>query len=341
MVKRKGNLIQKLSNPANIILADCLARKGKTRSKKYIEEHDRNILEDIFDLSRSFTSLSYKTSKYSISKIYEPKERTIYKLPYYPDRIAHHSLMNILRELWNNQFITNTYSCIKGRGIHKCFRDLKRDLWKTRNTNETTYCLKLDITKFYPSIDHCILKGIVSRKIKDSRVLSILYEIIDSTNNVNDTNYGKGVPIGNYLSQYFANLYLSQFDHWCKEELKCRYYYRYADDIVILSYSKSKLRNILVAIKLYLKHVLQLSTKDNYQIFPVEIRGIDFVGYIFRHTYIKVRKRIKIRCKRKISRLSYNRAKTVFQSYKGWFIHCDSVNLIRTIIKLYSYGLQR
>ena len=91
----------------------------------------------------------------------------------------------------------------------------------------------MDITKFYPSIDHNILKSIISRKIKDTKVLEILYEIIDSVNGINGI-YGKGVPIGNYLSQYFANLYLTGFDHWCKEELKCRYYYRYSDDIVIL-----------------------------------------------------------------------------------------------------------
>lgn len=102
----------------------------------------------------------------------------------------------------------------------------------------------MDITKFYPSIDHNILKSIISRKIKDTKVLEILYEIIDSVNGINGI-YGKGVPIGNYLSQYFANLYLTGFDHWCKEELKCRYYYRYADDIVILGESKAHFRMFL------------------------------------------------------------------------------------------------
>lgn len=120
----------------------------------------------------------------------------------------------------------------------------------------------MDITKFYPSIDHNILKSIISRKIKDTKVLEILYEIIDSVNGINGI-YGKGVPIGNYLSQYFANLYLTGFDHWCKEELKCRYYYRYADDIVILGESKAHLRNVLVAIKLYLKHVLKIEEGYN------------------------------------------------------------------------------
>lgn len=139
-----------------------------------------------------------------------------------------------------------------------------------------------------------------------------------------------GVPIGNYLSQYFANLYLTGFDHWCKEELKCRYYYRYADDIVILGESKAHLRNVLVAIKLYLKHVLKLGVKGNYQILPVESRGIDFVGYVFRHDYIRVRKGIKNSCRKRI-RHSNNLA-GILPSYFGWFQHCNAVNLKRTIL---------
>lgn len=152
---------------------------------------------------------------------------------------------------------------------------------------ETTYCLKLDIRKFYPSINHDILyNDIVKRKIKDPYILKILKEIIYSAN---------GVPIGNYLSQYFANLYLAYFDHWVKEQLKCKFYFRYADDIVILSNSKEFLHDVLNKIRVYLKDKLALDLKPNYQIFPVEARGIDFVGYIFRHRYTLLRKSIKLK----------------------------------------------
>ena len=182
MVKRKGNLISSLCRMDNILLADTNARKAKRRSRRFIEKHDKNIIEEDRALARSFSDLSYKTSPYVTYKIYEPKERLIYRLPYYPDRIAHHAIMNVVKEHWTKQFITNTYSCIEHRGTHKCLKDLKRDLRKTRGNNETQYCLKLDITKFYPSIDHNILKSIISRKIKDTKVLEILYEIIDSVN---------------------------------------------------------------------------------------------------------------------------------------------------------------
>lgn len=113
----------------------------------------------------------------------------------------------------------------------------------------------MDIRKFYPSLDHDILKAIIRKKVKDWELLWLLDEIIDSA---------ERVPIGNYLSQFFANLYLAYFDHWLKEELRVKYYYRYADDMVILSDSKDQLRSWLVAIKLYLTNVLKLKLKDNY-----------------------------------------------------------------------------
>lgn len=113
----------------------------------------------------------------------------------------------------------------------------------------------MDIRKFYPSVNHDILKAIIRKKIKDDDLLWLLDEIIDSAD---------GVPIGNYLSQFFANLYMAYFDHWVKEELKVKYYYRYADDIVLLSNSKDQLRNWLLAIKVYLTNMLKLKLKDNY-----------------------------------------------------------------------------
>lgn len=172
-----------------------------------------------------------------------------------------------MEPIWTKIFIKQTYSCIKDRGIHNVAYDLKAALVK--HPNETLYCLKMDVKKFYPSIDHDILCDIIKRKIKDKNLLILLIGIIYSAD---------GVPIGNYLSQFFADL--AYFDHWVKEELKCKFYFRYADDIVILSSDKDFLRRVLIAIKMYLKEVLNLRLKSNYQIFPVDDRGVDFVGSI-------------------------------------------------------------
>lgn len=158
------------------------------------------------------------------------------------------------------------------------------------------------------------------RKFKDDRLLSLLDEIIDST---------EGLPIGNYLSQYFANFYLSYFDHWLKEKKEVRYYFRYADDMVILSNSKVYLHEILYDIKTYLTNNLKLEVKNNYQIFPVDKRGIDFVGYVIYHTHVLVRKNIK---KNFAKMLKRRKNKNSIASYMGWLKHCNSKHLTKTLL---------
>ena len=325
-MKRLGNLYDKIIDIDNLKLADEKARKGKLKSYGVIK-HDKNRGENILKLQRMLIENKYTTSDYHIFKIYDPKEREIYQLPYYPDRIVHHAIMNILEPIWVKIFIENTYSCIKGRGIHAAVRDLKYAL-KSDGEN-TKYCLKLDIRKFYPSIDHDILKSVIRNNIKDNNLLLLLDEIIDSA---------PGVPIGNYLSQYFANLYLSYFDHWLKEVKHVKYYYRYADDIVILHGDKDYLHCLLVDIKDYLHDNLRLTVKQNYQIFPVSSRGIDFVGYVFYHTHTLMRKSIKRNMCRKVALLKNKNValkpyKQALCSWIGWAKYCNSKNLLKTILK--------
>ena len=326
-MKRINNVYDKICDLDNIEKADNKARKCKRKQYSVIK-HDKNRAEDNFDLFLDLSLENYKTSKYSTFKVYEPKERLIFRLPYYPDRITHHAIMNIMEPIWMKVFTKDTYSCIKGRGIHTLARQLKHDL---QNDKEgTKYCAKMDIKKFYPSIDHEILKMIIRKKIKDKKLLKLLDEIIDSAD---------GVPIGNYLSQYFANLYLAYFDHWIKEVLKVKHYYRYADDIVLLSDDKDQLRRWVIAIRIYLKENLKLELKSNYQIFPVEVRGIDFVGYVFRHNYIKIRKGVKLRLMKlvrlyKDDKISQEKFEQSVTSYFGWLKYCNSKNLLRKIHKI-------
>lgn len=328
-MKRIGNIFDKICDIQNIELADDYARRGK--NKKYgILKHDKNRTKENLQLQKSLQQLTYNTSKYSTFTVYEPKKRLIYRLPYYPDRITHWAIMNILEPIWTNIFIKQSYSCVKDRGIHNLLKDLKKVL--TKDKEGTKYCLKLDIVKFYPSIDHDILKQIIRRKIKDKRLLILLDNIINSTS---------GVPIGNYLSQFFANLYLTYFDHWLKEEVKVKYYFRYADDIVILSDSKDKLRQIFILVKLYLKHVLNLNVKHNYQVFPVNKRGIDFVGYVFHHSYIILRKSIKYKIKRLLylyyqHKISFKKLKLKLTAYFGWLKYCNSKHFLQYLYDITS-----
>ena len=162
-MKRYSGLHDKLCTIENIEVADDNARKNK--NKKYgINKHDKNRQYENEDLVDKLFNLKYKTSKYSLYKIYEPKERIIYRLPYYPDRIAHHAIMNVVKDIWTKSFIHNTYSCIEGRGIHLCANNLKRDLRKY--PNETKYCLKLDIRKFILVFLMMVLKNVLEKRLK-------------------------------------------------------------------------------------------------------------------------------------------------------------------------------
>jgi retron-type reverse transcriptase len=325
-MKRVGNLYEKIVSLENLRLADDKARKGKYRSYG-VMRHDQNRDSNIFKLHESLNAGTYKTSRYHIFNMVTDagKERTIYRLPYYPDRIMHHAIMNVMEPVWTSIFTSDTYSCIKGKGIHGALNKLKSDLKDVKNTQ---YCLKLDIRKFYPSIDHAILKQLIRRKIKDIKLLQLLDEIIDSAT---------GVPIGNYLSQFFANIYLTYFDHHIKEQLGVKYYYRYADDIVILHSDKAFLHDLLQKIEAYMRDNLKLEVKHNYQVFPVDVRGIDFVGYVFRHTHIRMRKSIKQNFARKVAKLNKkeNISPAAFQaqvcSYEGWAKHCNSKHLLKTL----------
>lgn len=317
IMKRENDLYQKICSLENLKQADINARKGKQRSYGVII-HDKNRDQNIRTLHETLLSKNFKTSKYFIFKIRDPKERDIYQLPYYPDRIVHHAIMNILEPIWTSIFTADTYACIKERGIHAVVRKIKKDL---RDEQGTKYCLKLDIRKFYPSINHDILKQIIRRKIKDIDLLNLLDSIIDSAD---------GVPIGNYLSQYFANLYLAYFDHWIKEEKGVKYYYRYADDIVLLSNNKEDLHLIFRQISEYLQDKLMLEVKSNYQVFPIEARGLDFVGYRFWHTHTLLRKSIKKSFARAVAKKgSYS--KHIQSSYYGWAKYCNSINLLRKL----------
>ena len=315
----------------NLILADKNARKGKQHSYG-VTLFDKHREENLNKLHDILLEGNCHTSKYSTFKIYEPKERLIYRLPYFPDRIMHHAIMNIMCDKWIKTMTSDTYACIKGRGIHSCANKIKHDLCE--NKDKRMYCLKLDIRKFYPSIDHDELKKTIRLKIKDKRLLDLLDEIIDST---------EGVPIGNYLSQFFANIFLSDIDHKLKEKLHVKYYYRYADDMVIISGSKDKLHEIKDFINTELKN-RKLILKDNWQIFPIAKnkhdvgRGIDFIGYVFYMQCTYLRKSIKksfMRTAIKIDGKHLTKGKLIKHeaAWRGWCKYDNSKNLYNKLIQ--------
>lgn len=174
-MKRLNNLYSQIISIENLRIADTKASKGK--SKQYgVEVHRKQQEANILLLHLRLLNKDYKTSPYTTFKVYEPKERVVYRLPYFPDRITHHAVMNILEPIFVSTFTADTYSCIKGKGIHAAARAVEKAL---QDKPGTQYCLKLDIKKFYPNIDHEVLKQLLRRKIKDNDLLWLLDEIID------------------------------------------------------------------------------------------------------------------------------------------------------------------
>lgn len=338
MPKRIGYILPELVEDSNLQQAYHKSRRGKTYVYSLIKNQGFNPDETLEKLKWDFINGTYKTSDYTTFKIYEPKERTVFRLPYNPDRIAHHAIMNVLEQFWVNKMLPTSFSCVKGRGVHGVVKYMKKIL--TKDPEGTKYCLKMDIKKFFPNIDHRVLKQIISKHIKDQDVLNILYEIIDSTNRYfyETKQYnmiGKSIPIGNYLSQFFANIVLAEYSRSIHRIFKNVYVIIYMDDIVILASNKATLHKIRKYSQDYL-HKLKLEIKSNYQVFPVDDRGIDFVGYKFYHTHILLRKNLKLRITKTIrryinSKITAKDFKNKIQAYYGWMKYCNSKNYLKKL----------
>ena len=319
--KKLRNIYPLLYENANIIRAQYNAQKGKG-DRSEIKRFNDNLHDNLADLYDMLRNETYEPGEYRVKVIHEPKERVIMIAPFYPDRIVHHCIINVLGRHWYHIFASNTYACIKGRGIHKCMEDVHRALLTDRAG--TRYCLKIDIRKFYDNVDHAALKRIIRYTIADEQMLRLLDKIIDSNGKA------KGLPIGNFTSQYLANLYLAYFDHWAKENLGVKHYFRYMDDIVVLGASKEWLHKVLDAFGLYLGAELKVEIKANWQIFPVDDRSIDYVGFKQNHYGILLRKGILLRFYEKLAKTreryeikDENDIKHLFPSEYGWIIRCS------------------
>lgn len=230
------HLSEKILTIENFRIAYKNATKGK-RHYEEVREIDKDPETYLQNLLEEVKSGRYRVSEYTIFQLYTGlKWREIYKLPM-KDRIVQHAIMNYCEPIFRESFIMDTYSSIKTRGIHLGLKRVKAALRDTKYL----YCLKLDIHKCYPSLDKEILKQKLNRKFNDKTLQWLFEVIIDSCE--------KGVPIGNYTSQYFNNFYFSDFDHWIKEVKRVKHYFRYCDDIVILGKTKEELHELLKEIR--------------------------------------------------------------------------------------------
>lgn len=324
-MKRQGFLFEKLIDRENLRLALINASKGKANYKivQRIKANPEKYINILYDILSNET---YTHAGYIVKYIHDKgKLREIKKTKFFPDRVIHHAVVQVLNPILLKHFICHTYQSIPGKGGHRAteyaYRCIRKDY--------VQYGLMMDITKFYPSVDNKLLMDKFKKIIKDKRFLRVISEIVFST---------EGLPIGNYTSQPFGNFFLSDFDHLLKEKVAAKYYTRYADDILILGNSKEdlhRIKNIIIEVL----GKLRLKVKGNYQVFNVNHRPPDYLGYVLTKNGKRVRKSVKRRFIRLMKRNTWN-TKTIaaLVSYLGWLNHANTRCLVA---KYFTYEVKR
>ena len=275
IMKTYNNLWEKFISKENFELAYKNAIKHKSKQKQIIK-FNQNAEENLEDVRQLVISGNFHTSKYRTKTIYEPKERVIYILPFAPDRIVQHAIINILKPILTNLFIENSYACIEDRG------QMRASIKCSEYVRKYKYCLKCDIHHFYPSINQRILSNKFHRIIKDKKFMRIIDDVIFSFEG------GYNTPIGNFCSQWFGNFYLSNLDNFILHKLKCGAYERYCDDFMLFSNDKTYLHYCRKQIEKYLENELELEFSKAY-VFDTK-QGVDYCGYRSFGKYVLVRK---------------------------------------------------
>lgn len=319
-MKRYGNLFEQIVDPKNLEIAYRNARRGKAW-QRVVQEFDVDWQEGLQRICQKLLLGEYRTSKYRTKLITEPKPRIIYVLPFAPDRIVQHALVQVLEPIWESVLLPQSFACRKNLGVHRASNYTQGCVRKYK------YCLQMDIRKFYPSIDHNILIDILKRKIKCKKTLHLLQEIAQST---------EGCPIGNYTSQWFGNLYLDQLDQQLKHRYRVKGYCRYVDDFLIFGDSKEWLQFVRVNIVDFLKRSLKLEI-SRWSLRPVET-GVDFVGYRHFPTKKLLRKSTAKQMSKKIKELknrwpdcSSIRFRSTLASYEGWARWANTYHLLQNL----------
>jgi RNA-directed DNA polymerase len=286
------------------------------RHKKDVIKFQSELSTNILSLSNDLKQKTYEHGPYVAFNVSDPKPRNIHKATV-RDRILHHLIYKELYWYFHYRFIYDSYSCRKYKGTHRALDRFKYFAGKvSKNNTKTCYVLKCDIKKFFANIDHNILINILERHIFDVDILWLIKKIISS--------FDKGLPLGNLTSQLLVNIYMHEFDMYIKQELRVKYYIRYADDFVILSDSEKYLEEILSKINYFLNDKLRLTLHENKVYIKTYASGVDFLGWI----HFLYHRQIRNTTQRKILRMmnGYRRPEVV-NSYKGLLKHGNTYNL--------------
>lgn len=299
-----------------------LFSKGK-HSRADVIEYEHKFEENLFGLQESLATGLYRHGPYVPFTVWDPKQRRIHKASV-RDRIVHQLIVSAIEPLFEPQFIFDSYSCRKGKGTHAAVDRLQGFLRQaSKNDTQTVYALKCDIKQFFASVDQQVLKELLIRRVKDTRLIRCIDEVIGSY----EVTKGKGIPLGNLTSQLFANVYMHQFDWFVKHKLNERHYIRYCDDFIILSTDRVYLEPLIEPITQFLREELCLTVHPDKTELRSWNQGIDFLGYVLKPNATVLRHKTK---QRAINRTTPEN----ISSYLGLCSHADEYelsNLLKTI----------
>ena len=314
------------------------AHERASKTKRYSKEvlkFDVDLETNIVNLYRKLKNGTYKMGKYRTFKIYEPKERTIRSLPYV-DRIVHQwYIYEFIKPYVVPRFISDSYACIDGKGTHKAVDKAQEYMQKMKNKYGSYYIVKCDIKGFFYNIDKDVLYEILKRFIKDAKLLKLTCEFI-----YNDGE-ALGLPIGNYISQFFANIYLNELDYYVKDVLKIKYYVRYMDDFIMFVKTKEEAKKVLLDVSKYVSNTLHLELNNKSRYYPNKM-GLDFCGFRIYESYRLLRKRSIKKIKRKVRKwnMLYERGlldldKTVLD-WNSWLAHSSRAKCYKLQMNIYN-----
>lgn len=330
-MKSYNNLYESCITDENIRLAIGNAFSGKLKKRKDVIEILNNLDDYVVHIRYYFTH--YENKKHKVKRIYDGISKKVREIivPSVDELVVQHILINVLKPMLMNGMYKYSFASIPGKGALKGKYAVERFL---RNPGkDAKYYLKMDIHHFFNSIPHDILKAKLSKSIRDKKLLEVLFKIIDVVE--------VGLPLGFYTSQWLANWYLTSLDHYIKEVLKVKSYYRYMDDMVIFGSNKRRLHQVRQCIQSYLDNY-GLKLKSNYQVVRFDYNDkyhfLDFMGYKFYRNRTTIRKSIICRSRRKANRISKKPKPTIYDcrsmlSYKGYYKYTNTKMYFNKYIK--------
>lgn len=333
-MKTYNNLYETIYQFDTLYKGYLRARRGK-RNRPEVLRFERDLEGELIQLQNELIWDQYETGAYHTFHVFEPKVRLVAALPF-RDRVIQHALIGTIEDIWERRFIHHSYACRPNRGMHIGANQAQQWLREVQATHGRVYCLKADVAKYFPSIDHEILMELLARRISCKRTLALCHDIMES--------WYPGLPIGNLTSQLWANIYLHELDTFVKQHIGARRYIRYMDDFLIVHHDKAYLHGLRQVIEQWLWDRLRLKLNNKTQIFPVGIkhgRALDFLGYRMWTTHRRLRndsvKRMdknlkKLQTQFKDGLIDFSDVKQRVNSWLGHASHADSYRIRKKLL---------